>query len=323
MGWEVAVLEQQYREHVDRLGPLPAAAGAVRGDARAAAVSTARGRPSTTTSGRRSATRPGAGMLDLLLVDGDGTATSLGQQLPVTRQAVAKHLGVLDRVGLVRATPAGREKRYRVDDAQLARAVAQLSSVGSAWDARLQRIKRIAEAIQRTQSTDRQTDRRMRGEPRWWTSCTGSGVVTPTPEKVYEALTTVDGLAGWWTEDTTRQPATSAACWSSGSRRSAASTWRSSSSSRRKRVTLAGRRRPRGVGRHDDRLGAAPGRRLHDRAVHARGLAGAGGVHAPLQHEVGLVPDEPEVARGDRRGRTGATGRADQRLALSNRAVSP
>jgi DNA-binding transcriptional ArsR family regulator len=90
-------------------------------------------------------------MLDLLLLAGDGTATSLGQQLPVSRQAVAKHLGVLDRVGLVRGTSAGREKRYRVDDEQLARAVAQLSSVGSAWDARLQRIKRIAEAIQRTQ----------------------------------------------------------------------------------------------------------------------------------------------------------------------------
>jgi DNA-binding transcriptional ArsR family regulator len=90
-------------------------------------------------------------MLDLLLRAGHGTATSLGQQLPVSRQAVAKHLGVLDRVGLVRATPAGREKRYRVDDEQLARVVAQLSSVGSAWDARLQRIKRIAEAIQQTQ----------------------------------------------------------------------------------------------------------------------------------------------------------------------------
>jgi ArsR family transcriptional regulator, cadmium/lead-responsive transcriptional repressor len=89
-------------------------------------------------------------MLDLLLVDGDGTATSLSGQLPVTRQAVAKHFGVLDRVGLVRATPAGREKRYRVDDAQLARAIAQLTAVGSAWDARLQRIKRIAEAIQRS-----------------------------------------------------------------------------------------------------------------------------------------------------------------------------
>ncbi|WNM38067.1 metalloregulator ArsR/SmtB family transcription factor [Micromonospora halotolerans] len=91
-------------------------------------------------------------MLDLLLIEGDGTATTLSQQMPVTRQAVAKHLAVLDRVGLVRATPAGREKRYRVDDAQLARAVAQLSSVGSAWDARLRRIKRIAEAIQRSQT---------------------------------------------------------------------------------------------------------------------------------------------------------------------------
>jgi DNA-binding transcriptional ArsR family regulator len=88
-------------------------------------------------------------LLDLLLLDGEGTATTLGRQLPVTRQAVAKHLGVLDRVGLVRAEPAGRERRYRVDDAQLTRAVAQLTSVGSAWDARLQRIKRIAEAMPR------------------------------------------------------------------------------------------------------------------------------------------------------------------------------
>jgi len=47
--------------------------------------------------------------------------------------------------------PAGREKRYRVDEAQLARAVAQLTSVGAAWDSRLQRIKGIAEAIQRGQ----------------------------------------------------------------------------------------------------------------------------------------------------------------------------
>ena len=89
-------------------------------------------------------------LLDQLLVDGAGTATSLSERLPVTRQAVAKHLGVLDRVGLVHVTPAGREMRYRVDEDQLARAVAQLSAVGATWDARLRRIKRIAEAIQRT-----------------------------------------------------------------------------------------------------------------------------------------------------------------------------
>jgi len=88
-------------------------------------------------------------MLDLLLSDDGGTATTLSARLPVTRQAVAKHLGVLDRAGLVHATPAGRERRYEVDEAQLARAVAQLSSVGATWDARLHRIKRMAEAIQR------------------------------------------------------------------------------------------------------------------------------------------------------------------------------
>ena len=88
-------------------------------------------------------------VIDLLLADGNGTASSLSQQLPVTRQAVAKHLSVLDRAGLVHSVPAGRERRYRVDEEQLARAVAQLSAAGAAWDARLRRIKRMAEAIQR------------------------------------------------------------------------------------------------------------------------------------------------------------------------------
>jgi predicted transcriptional regulator len=87
-------------------------------------------------------------LLDLLLTDGGGTATTLSEHLPVTRQAVAKHLGVLVRVGLVHVTPAGREMRYHVDDEQLTRAIAALSAVGSTWDARLRRIKRIAEAIQ-------------------------------------------------------------------------------------------------------------------------------------------------------------------------------
>ena len=90
-------------------------------------------------------------MLDLLLADGQGTATTLSARLPVTRQAVTKHLVVLDRAGLVRASPAGRERRYQVDEEQLARAAAQLNSVGATWDARLRRIKSIAEAIERAQ----------------------------------------------------------------------------------------------------------------------------------------------------------------------------
>ena len=93
-------------------------------------------------------------MLDLLLTGG-GTATTLSARLPVTRQAIAKHLVVLDRAGLVHATQAGRERRYEVDEAQLSRAVAQLSQVGATWDARLQRIKSIAEALQRAEAEQR------------------------------------------------------------------------------------------------------------------------------------------------------------------------
>jgi DNA-binding transcriptional ArsR family regulator len=92
-------------------------------------------------------------MLDLLLADGGGTATTLSDRLPVTRQAVAKHLAVLEKVRLVHVTPSGRERLYRVDEAQLARAVAQLSTVRDAWDGRLQRIKRLSEAIQQRQQS--------------------------------------------------------------------------------------------------------------------------------------------------------------------------
>lgn len=88
-------------------------------------------------------------MIELLLTERTGTATSLSERLPVTRQAVAKHLAVLDRVGLVRSTTVGRERRFELDEAQLARAAAQLAEVGAAWDARLARIKRLAEAIER------------------------------------------------------------------------------------------------------------------------------------------------------------------------------
>ena len=100
-------------------------------------------------------------MLDLLLASGAGTATSLSDQLPVTRQAVAKHLRVLERTGFVHPSSEVRERRYRVDEVQLARAAEQLASGGATWDARLRRIKRFAEAIQRSrdeQNKDEQQD---------------------------------------------------------------------------------------------------------------------------------------------------------------------
>lgn len=87
-------------------------------------------------------------MLDLLLRDGGGTATTLSDGLPVSRQAIAKHLVVLDRVGLVHASSVGRERRFQVDHEQLARTSAQLTDVGATWDARLLRIKQLAEHLQ-------------------------------------------------------------------------------------------------------------------------------------------------------------------------------
>lgn len=93
-------------------------------------------------------------LVDLLLREGGGTATSLSRDVPVTRQAVAKHLTVLDRVGLVHPEQAGREVRYRIDEARLSSAVAQLAAVGDAWDRRLHRIARIAEGIQAERGAD-------------------------------------------------------------------------------------------------------------------------------------------------------------------------
>jgi ArsR family transcriptional regulator, cadmium/lead-responsive transcriptional repressor len=90
-------------------------------------------------------------MLDLLLAAGSGTATTLSERLPVTRQAVAKHLAVLDRAGLVHGETAGRERHYRIDEEQLERALAQLTAVSTAWDGRLRRIKRLAESLQQAE----------------------------------------------------------------------------------------------------------------------------------------------------------------------------
>lgn len=92
-------------------------------------------------------------MLDLLVEHGSGTASSLGGSLPVTRQAVAKHLAVLERVELVRSTREGRERIFHPDHEQLARAARQLAAVGSSWDRRLARIAHIAEDLERTRRT--------------------------------------------------------------------------------------------------------------------------------------------------------------------------
>ncbi len=85
-------------------------------------------------------------LLDLLLERGESTPTSLADGLPVTRQAVSKHLAVLERAGLVAGERSGREMHYRIDIDRLDDATRLLSELASTWDRRLLRIKRLADA---------------------------------------------------------------------------------------------------------------------------------------------------------------------------------
>jgi ArsR family transcriptional regulator, cadmium/lead-responsive transcriptional repressor len=85
-------------------------------------------------------------LLDLLLARGEATASSLAEELPVSRQAVAKHLAVLDRNGLVRGTREGREVRYTVRPERLEEARRHMSEIARGWEKRLAAIKRIAES---------------------------------------------------------------------------------------------------------------------------------------------------------------------------------
>jgi len=85
-------------------------------------------------------------VLDLILAHGEVTPTALAADLPFTRQAVAKHLAVLDRAGLVEARRTGREVRYSVRPDHLDVAVRAMAKVAARWDARLGTIKRLAES---------------------------------------------------------------------------------------------------------------------------------------------------------------------------------
>jgi len=85
-------------------------------------------------------------LLDMLLEHGETTASALASELPITRQGIAKHLVVLERVELVEARRVGRETRFTLRDERLAQAQRQMARVASRWEARLAAIKRIAEA---------------------------------------------------------------------------------------------------------------------------------------------------------------------------------
>jgi DNA-binding transcriptional ArsR family regulator len=68
------------------------------------------------------------------------TATELAAELPVTRQAVSKHLAALGEAGLVESERAGRETRYHLTPGPLAQAMDWMADVGASWDTRLARL---------------------------------------------------------------------------------------------------------------------------------------------------------------------------------------
>lgn len=88
-------------------------------------------------------------LLDLLSDHGQATATTLAGGLPISRQAIVKHLTVLETAGLVESTKIGREVRYAVRPDALDATARWMADLAADWDRRLSTIKRLAEAAER------------------------------------------------------------------------------------------------------------------------------------------------------------------------------
>ena len=72
------------------------------------------------------------------------TASGLAGELPMSRQAIAKHLGALERAGLVSPRREGRETRYRLTPEPLGDAIAWMQEVGARWDRSLAKLSERA-----------------------------------------------------------------------------------------------------------------------------------------------------------------------------------
>jgi DNA-binding transcriptional ArsR family regulator len=80
-------------------------------------------------------------LLERLSRHGPATPTEIAAGLPISRQAVTKHLASLDRAGLVTVARSGRETRYRATSAPLTEVMAWLARIGPEWDARLEALR--------------------------------------------------------------------------------------------------------------------------------------------------------------------------------------
>jgi DNA-binding transcriptional ArsR family regulator len=85
-------------------------------------------------------------VLDLLVSNGDVSASWLAGHVPFSRQAVSKHLVVLEQAGLISRRKLGREVLYQVEVGRLDQATRAMTDLAAQWDRRLGSIKRLAEA---------------------------------------------------------------------------------------------------------------------------------------------------------------------------------
>ena len=93
-------------------------------------------------------------LLERLAARGEATATTLASDLPISRQAVVKHLAVLGRAGLVSGQKQGREMRYVIRPEGVAETARWMAGLAADWDRRLGRIKLIAESVPERPSGD-------------------------------------------------------------------------------------------------------------------------------------------------------------------------
>jgi ArsR family transcriptional regulator, cadmium/lead-responsive transcriptional repressor len=85
-------------------------------------------------------------VLDLLVSNGEASASWLAGRVPFSRQAVSKHLAVLEGAGLVSRRKEGREVLFQVEADRLDQATRAMADLAAQWDRRLGMIKRLAEA---------------------------------------------------------------------------------------------------------------------------------------------------------------------------------
>jgi DNA-binding transcriptional ArsR family regulator len=82
-------------------------------------------------------------LIELLAAEPGATATGLAATMPISRQAVAKHLKLLHEAGLVSSQRRGREALFELDPEPLGEAVAWIGAVGAEWDQRLDGLRRL------------------------------------------------------------------------------------------------------------------------------------------------------------------------------------